>query len=464
MKFDRAIVIGGSITGLLSAKVLAQRFREVIIIDKDQLNNDNSARRYLSQSEHPHVLLAKGYRLLENMLPGIGSDLAKAGAIEIDWATDYHIYYAGCGWNARSNRPSDIKSYSCSRKLLERCIRNRIVNIANIRFLEYRNVSGLEAGDSHKTVIGVRLRDSNGLDSSLNADIVVDASGRISSTSKWLAYQGWESPIEVKVNPYLGYSTCRFKIPEGKNIPWKVLTYPHVAPEYNRKAYLAKIENNELIAAMGGYSRDYPPVNLEDYFEFARNFQDKEFYEVIYNCKPITKVYPYRGTANYLRQFDKIEMPSGLVVIGDAYCSLSPSYGQGMTCSAIGVSVFQDWLKHQSDISQPSNTSAFQISLAKQIVPQWNIAVQQDLGFSETSTTDSSLIISARKRSTFPLFYIDSYFEKLIAATTVDYRLNYLFIEVINIVKSPLFFFSFRTIFLVSLSILKNNKTKSGEV
>lgn len=453
MRFERAVVIGGSISGLLSAKVLSNKFREVFVIEKDALNSDSSHRRGVAQTEQPHVLLVKGYRLLEKMLPGIGTTLRHAGAIEVDWATDYYIYYGGHGWNKRSTQPTEITSFSSSRSLLETCIREKVQSVDNISFLKGTKVVGLEADQALEKVTGVKAISSNKLTTSIDADLVVDTSGRNSKLPQWLSSYQWEIPKEVCVDPYLGYSTCRFKIPDNKKIPWKVLTYPHVAPKYNRKAYLAKIENNELIATIGGYCRDYPPSNIDDFFDFASELQNDEFFKIICECKPISKVFAYKETSNIIRHYNQINMPSGLIVLGDAYCALCPSYGQGMTCSAISADTLMQWIERQINSSQDCSTKDFQISLAKSITPQWDIAIQQDFGFITTTSTDASIVAKAQRMSKFPLSLINIYIDRLIAGTTIDCRLNKLFIQIINILKPPASFFSPRTVLLVLISL-----------
>lgn len=460
MRFERAIVIGGSISGLLSAKVLSSKFREVFVIEKDTLNGSSSHRRGVAQTEQPHVLLVKGYRLLEKMLPGIGNDFRHAGAIEVDWATDYYIYYGGHGWNKRSNHPSEITSFSCSRSLLEACIREKVQNIDNISFIKGTKVVDLEADQASKTVTGVKSVSSNKLSKSIDADLVVDTSGRNSKLSQWLSSYQWETPKEVCVDPYLGYSTCRFKIPDNKKIEWKVLTYPHVAPKYNRKAYLAKIENNELIATIGGYCRDYPPSNIDDFFDFASRLQNDEFFKIICECKPISKVYAYRETSNIIRHYNQVDMPSGLIVLGDAYCALCPSYGQGMTCSAISADTLMQWIEGQFNSNKPCSTKDFQTVLAENITPQWDVAIQQDFSFKTTTSTDEFLVAKMKNMSKFPLSLINIYIDKLIAGTTIDYRLNELFIQIINMLKPPVAFFSPRTVLLLLIS-LNNNSKKS---
>ena len=65
---DRAIVIGGSIAGLLSARVLSDYFQRVIVLDRDTLPLTPQARRGVPQSVQPHVLFTKGYRILAEWL------------------------------------------------------------------------------------------------------------------------------------------------------------------------------------------------------------------------------------------------------------------------------------------------------------------------------------------------------------------------------------------------------------
>ncbi len=82
------IVIGGGITGLLSARILAEKATSVTIVERDILPNQPYPRKGVPQSVQPHTLLVKGYRLLEDNFPGIGIKLTKAGALKIDWARE----------------------------------------------------------------------------------------------------------------------------------------------------------------------------------------------------------------------------------------------------------------------------------------------------------------------------------------------------------------------------------------
>ena len=80
-RLDRAVVIGGSIAGLLAARVLADHCRDVVVLDKDVLPETAAPRRGVPQGRHVHVLLASGQHIIERHFPGIVAELLEAGAL-----------------------------------------------------------------------------------------------------------------------------------------------------------------------------------------------------------------------------------------------------------------------------------------------------------------------------------------------------------------------------------------------
>jgi heterodisulfide reductase subunit A-like polyferredoxin len=58
--FDTACVLGGSIAGLLAARVLADHARTVLIIERDQVNVDGLPRAGVPQDCQGHGLLPGG--------------------------------------------------------------------------------------------------------------------------------------------------------------------------------------------------------------------------------------------------------------------------------------------------------------------------------------------------------------------------------------------------------------------
>jgi 2-polyprenyl-6-methoxyphenol hydroxylase-like FAD-dependent oxidoreductase len=257
LKAQNAIVVGGSIAGMLAARVLTEHFSSVTIIETDKIPTHPVARKGVPQSVQPHVLFTRGYRILEELFPGIGSQLDAAGALTIDWAREFHHFLHG-GWSANAESASDIVSFTCSRPLLESAIRRRLSDFLNVQFLEQQRVTGLLLNSSNH-VNGVCLRSiAGGTEDQLSATLVVDASGRRSQAPHWLESLGFTPPPETVVNPYLGYATRRYREPKEFPADWKVMLIAHSPPHGTRLGYLAKIEGGEWIATLGGYGRDFP--------------------------------------------------------------------------------------------------------------------------------------------------------------------------------------------------------------
>lgn len=259
IKRKQAVVIGGSIAGLLAAQVLAESFASVIVVDTDKLPSQPQKRQGVPQSVQPHVLLARGYRILEEFFPGFGSQLTGAGALEIDWTREFHHFIQG-SWSHSAATPSDVISFTCSRPLLEWNIRKRVAELANVQFVEKSPVAGLVTNPSKTAVTGVKLGGEGG---ELPASLVVDASGRRSHAPQWLENIGFTPPSTTVINPFLGYATRRYREPEGFTGDWKVMLISHEPPDGTRLGYLAKIEGGEWIATLGGYGRDFPPLDDE---------------------------------------------------------------------------------------------------------------------------------------------------------------------------------------------------------
>ena len=128
-----AIVIGGSIAGLLTGRVLTDHFDQVTIVERDRFPEEPQPRTGVPQSHQLHVLLSRGQRILEQLLPGLTDELASKGAEAVDWIADYQWLFLG-GWGPRF--PSEITTNSCTRNLLEAIIRQRLTDKSHIKFLE----------------------------------------------------------------------------------------------------------------------------------------------------------------------------------------------------------------------------------------------------------------------------------------------------------------------------------------
>jgi 2-polyprenyl-6-methoxyphenol hydroxylase-like FAD-dependent oxidoreductase len=81
-----ALVVGGSMAGLLAARVLADQFEQVTVVERDLLPEGVENRKGAPQGRHVHALLPRGLAGTERMSPGLVGELISDGAIAFDSA------------------------------------------------------------------------------------------------------------------------------------------------------------------------------------------------------------------------------------------------------------------------------------------------------------------------------------------------------------------------------------------
>lgn len=443
---SHAVVIGSSITGLLTARVLVEHFDFVTIVERDELPELPEYRQGVPQTHHVHILLTQGQRILEQLFPGIKAQLEKAGAPSIDWVRDL-ITLNMCGWVSRTS--SELITYSCSRVFLEWLIRQRLSNYQNLEFVTSTLFKGLLVNTENQ-VSGVKLHCKNSaLDKELTANLVVDASGRNSQLPKFLEEIGYQAPETTIINSFLGYSTCWYEVPDGFCASWKALLVAAKPPDSLRGGVLYPVEGNRWAITLAGMSKDYPPTDADGFLEFARSLRSPIIYDAIKNAKPISPVYGYRRTENCWRHYEKLSrLPDGIVAIGDAVCAFNPIYGQGMTTGAASALELSRCLKEQFKNS-PRNvkgfTLKFQKQLAKILQTPWLMATGEDFRYETTEGGSSDKITQLMQ------MYIDKILELSVSDSDISKR----FAEVAHMIKTPNTLFALPVLSKVLRSSLK---------
>ena len=152
---NHAAVIGGSIAGLWAARILADHFERVTVIDRDHYPDTPEARKGVPQGRQVHVLLTRGQQILDQLFPGLCAELGSEGVTMIRWTRDSHSY----GVNGHKAMPFDFgyQTMGCSRPLLEWHMRQRLQQNPKITFVEGRQVSGLLSDAAKTRVTGVRI-------------------------------------------------------------------------------------------------------------------------------------------------------------------------------------------------------------------------------------------------------------------------------------------------------------------
>lgn len=366
----RAVVIGASVAGLLAARVLSDHFSSVTLIERDKLPSAAEHRGGVPQARHIHGLLARGLRILETLFPGFEAELDAAGAPRIEWMRDT-LQLIATGWTP----PYSSKFYSrpCSRLLLESLIRRRVLALPNLELLE--GYSASELLGAHGRVTGVRLEARRGGDTrALDADLVVDASGRGSRAPEWLAALGCDAPAETHVNANLGYATRLYRLRQHPG--WRGL-FMMTTPALPRGGVFIEIENGVWMMTLAGTAGDVPPTDEAGLLAFARSIPAPPLHAALEQAEPLTPIYGYRRTGNRLRHYERLRrFPRGFVVLGDAVCAFNPIYGQGMTAAALGAVELDRWLQ-----AGGGDGRRFQKRLARRNADAWMMATYEDFRY-----------------------------------------------------------------------------------
>ncbi|MFB6823600.1 NAD(P)/FAD-dependent oxidoreductase [Streptomyces virginiae] len=370
-----AIVIGGSLAGLLAAAVLAEH-ATVTVIDADPLPEGPAPRRGLPQARHTHLLWSGGARAIERILPGITDDWTKAGAIRRSLPTDL-VSKTAQGWMPRCGEKQF--NISCSRDLLDSVIRARVTGLKGVSTLERSRVRALEGTASRITGVLVDTPEETGLP--LSADLVVDASGRGSRARTWLQALGVTGVRQAEVDSGLVYATRIFEAPPGAHemgFPIiNVQSDPRV-PVPGQTATIVPIENGRWQATLSGTRGGQPTGDPDAFIPFAKAVRDPIVGELLEGRRPLTDVAVTQGTANRRIYFEKAELPDGFFAVGDSVATFNPLYGQGMTVAAQGLLAVRALLRAKG-LEHPGIGRAAQRVIAPQVSTAWELATSQDI-------------------------------------------------------------------------------------
>lgn len=394
--FDRAIVIGSSITGLTVARVLTDHFAQVTIIERDRLSNIPDFRRGVPQARHAHTLPLRGQAILEQQFPGLIDELLAQGAISINGDTEIAFFIAG-GWHQLRHRAAAV-SMSCSRPLLETTIYRRLAGHLRIQIIEAHEVTGLTVDQACTQVTGVRIRNHhahNLPETKLAADLVVDASGRDSQAPRWLASLGYPPILQTVINSFAGYASRIYQRPAHFSQNWKTLFIRPSPPHGTRGGAIIPIEGDRWHVTLMGIDRDYPPTNEAGFLDFAHSLPAPQFFEAITAVQPLTKVYGFRRTENRVRHYDKLpRYLEGFLVGGDAAYALNPVYAQGMSAAVMGSQALDHCLREQRRHHNLAGLAkAFQNHLVQAVADPWRLATYADQRWPGTEVTEGPVPI-----------------------------------------------------------------------
>jgi 2-polyprenyl-6-methoxyphenol hydroxylase-like FAD-dependent oxidoreductase len=377
------LVIGGSLGGLLAARVLSDHFDRVTILERDPVHDHPESRKGQPQTRHLHGLLAHGFQIFTHYFPDLPQALAAGGAIVGDMAEMMQWYTHG-GYRRRFHMGLD--GATMSRPFLEYLVRQRVLALPNVSLLDNCAVKQLLTTPDKKRVTGVLIeqREAGRQPRRLQADLLLDCSGRGSRTSQWLKALGYDAPPESEVKMDVGYASRLYRRdpadPRGQQ--WTMIT-PH-APHETHFGGAFAIEDNRWIVSLGGWGGDHCPVDEAGFLEFARQLPAADIYNIISQAEPLSDIIPHKMMASLRRHYEKLKrFPQGYLVLGDAIASFNPTYGQGMTSAAMQARELDRLLAERPAAEKLA--AAFFKRAAKVVDIPWQLAVGEDFRFATTS-------------------------------------------------------------------------------
>ncbi|HUE85937.1 MAG TPA: NAD(P)/FAD-dependent oxidoreductase [Vicinamibacterales bacterium] len=415
-----AIVVGASMSGLLVARALSEHFGRVTLVERDVLPGRPEVRKGAPQAAHAHGLLASGYRVMDDYFPGLMDALEASGAPRGDVAGDFLWFQYG-RWKLR--HPVGRRGITVSRPGLETAVRRRVKALANVTFLEgtaaVKPAFDAQAG----SVTGLVVRTRNGgAETTIDADLVVDASGRGSQSAKWLEEWGFELPVTLSVKVDVGYSTRVFERRPGE-FCHSIGGLVSGTPTGTRLGAVLAAEGNQWVVTLAGMLGDYPPTDEKTWIQFAASLPVPVVHDLVTTARPLTDFATFRFPANQRRLYERMpRFPGGYLVVGDAVCSFNPIYGQGMSVAAMEAKALDDVLSAGLD----GVARRFYERAHKIVEIPWTIATGEDLRFPQVQGT---------RPPGFRL--VNRYLERVHAVASKDLVVSRSFFDVLSLLAPP---------------------------
>jgi len=382
------VVIGGSVAGLGASLALSKRGHRVTVLEADAtpLPEDHREafdrwkRRGSPQTRHSHALLARLRNLIRDHAPDLLESLKACGADELRFTDRARQLFDS---PALESEDEDVVSLACRRITFEWVLRRHVLDSGLVDFRDGVEVTRLEGGRSAPgappRVTGVRVAGPNG-DRLIDADLVVDASGRRSRLGSWLPDIG-TPPVREESSPCGIFYTSRFyRLRRGAESPALDGGIVGVDLGYLKVGVFAGDSRVFSVTLAASPSDDaMRRILRQPGFDAAvagvpitAEWTSPDL------CEPVTGVHGMANLANARRWLveDGVPLALGFVAVGDSLIHTNPIVGRGCSLSWVGAFDLAECVEEHDDLRDLA--LAYDARVERNVVPWYDLQVTQD--------------------------------------------------------------------------------------
>jgi 2-polyprenyl-6-methoxyphenol hydroxylase-like FAD-dependent oxidoreductase len=429
----RAVVLGASMAGLLAARVLSERFDEVVLLERDALPDHAAPRKGTPHATHPHGLLARGREVLEELFPGFTQAMVDRGGVLGDLQHDIAF---DAGGQRFADGTVGLPAIAVSRLAIEAEVRLRVLARHNVRAFTGFDVLAPALDTERRRVTAARYvqhaQDGRAQECRLEADLVVDCTGRGSRLPAWLQSWGYAAPEEERVEIGICYTSAYFKrsgeFALGAAIA-KAGLISGVTPDRPRPGVLIAQEPDgdsgpRWVACVGGYRGDHAPATPQGMRQRAQEIGSPELIALAQGAERIGDVIRYHVPCSLRRRCERLaRFPQRLLALGDALTSFNPIYGQGMTVASCQALALRDALAGGLDAGLHRR---FFRAAARIVDTPWELAVGGDLAL---DAVPGPRPLAVR--------LVNAYIARLYRVAPHDALVSAAFLKVVHMIRPP---------------------------
>ncbi len=328
----RALVLGGGMAGMLAARVLADTFEHVTIIERhvhdpaDRTESGPQDHRPGAAAALPQVLSGRSRSQLERLFPDLSAELTADGAAIV----------VPVG-QTRSTRASELgpdrdgARLQFTRRFIQRHLSRRLTSIDAIAMLRGRDAVGLVSEGRRCVGVQILARTHSAAARSIPADLVVDAMGAGSRLCIWLD-DIWRIRVPTEQEQITSHYASRLYRLPASSLPDAVVLDPRPAYPY-RSVIMAVEDGNYLVtvACPGG-----SPFDSDQFNQLVSTVVPSTVAAPIASGRPVGPVGAARSAGIRRRRFDRTpDFPLGVVALGGSVCSFDPLYGQDFEAAVL---------------------------------------------------------------------------------------------------------------------------------